>query len=161
MVLKTEFNIPPALLYNTNPYELNISKLSGAVGVSWPTLQKYLQQMDSASLIHIVRGGAGMRAVNKPDKLLLDNPNLFQVLCGNANLGSIRESFFVSQLKLNHQVHYHDRGDFVVDDKWVFEIGEANKTAAQLQGGLGYIAADDIEMGFDEKIPLWLFGFLY
>ncbi|HZJ97416.1 MAG TPA: AAA family ATPase, partial [Oligella sp.] len=88
------------MLCSTDPYELNISKLSAAVGVSWPTLQKYLQQMDAGSLIHVVRGGVGMRAVNKTDKLLLDNPNLFQVLCSGS-----------------HQVHYHDRGDFVVDDE--------------------------------------------
>lgn len=149
------------MLCSTNPYELNISKLSAAAGVSWPTLQKYLQQMDAGSLIHIVRGGAGMRAVNKPDKLLLDNPNLFQVMCGASHIGSVRESFFVSQLGLKHQVHYHDRGDFVVDDEFIFEVGGANKTARQLKGSKGFIAADDIEMGFESKIPLWLFGFLY
>lgn len=149
------------MLCSTHPYELNVSKLSAAAGVSWPTLQKYLQQMDAGSLIHVVRGGVGMRAVNKPDKLLLDNPNLFQVLCGGSNLGSVRESFFVSQLGLKHQVHYHDRGDFVVDDKWAFEVGGAGKTAAQLQDGKGFVAADDIEVGFGNKIPLWLFGFLY
>lgn len=149
------------MLCSTHPYELNVSKLSAATGVSWPTLQKYLQQMDAGSLIHVVRGGVGMRAVNKPDKLLLDNPNLFQILCGGSNLGSVRESFFVSQLGLQHQVHYHDRGDFVVDDEWAFEVGGANKTSAQLQGDKGFVAADDIEVGFANKIPLWLFGFLY
>lgn len=149
------------MLCSTHPYELNISKLSAAVGVSWPTLQKYLQQMDAGSLIHVVRGGAGMRAVNKPDKLLLDNPNLFQVLCGDSPVGTVRESFFVSQLGLKHQVHYHDRGDFVVDDSLVFEVGGAGKTTRQLPEGTGFVAADDIEIGFERKIPLWLFGFLY
>src|SRR5699024_6188074 len=78
------------MLCSTHPYELNVSKLSATTGVSWPTLQKYLQQMDAGSLIHVVRGGVGMRAVNKPDKLLLDNPNLFQILCDGSNLGSVR-----------------------------------------------------------------------
>jgi len=50
-----------------------------------------------------------MRAVNKPDKLLLDNPNLFRILCGDANNGSIRESYFVSQVGLSHQVHFFDK----------------------------------------------------
>lgn len=149
------------MLCSTNPYELNISKLSAAVQVSWPTLQKYLQHMDAASLIHVVRGGAGVRAVNRPDKLLLHNPNLFQVLCGAGNTGAVRESFFVSQTRLLHQVHYHDRGDFIVDDALVFEVGGPQKTGAQLQGQAGYVAADDIDMGFDKRIPLWLFGFLY
>lgn len=149
------------MLCSTDPYELNISKLSAAVGVSWPTLQKYLHYMDAGSLIYIIRASKGMRAVNKPDKLLLNNPNLFHVLCASTNIGSMRESFFVSQLSLNHQIHYHNQGDFLVDDSLVFEIGDADKTAKQFKGKPGFIAADNIEIGADNKIPLWLFGFLY
>ncbi len=149
------------MLCSSKPYEVNISKLSSAVGASWPTLQKYLERMDAGSLIHIVRGGTGMRAVNRPDKLLLDNPNLFTVLCANSDIGALRESFFVSQLRLDHQVHYHDRGDFIVDDTLVFEVGGASKNTSQLEGQKGYVVADSIEVGFDNKIPLWLIGFLY
>jgi hypothetical protein len=149
------------MLCSSKPYEVNISKLSSAVGASWPTLQKYLERMDAGSLIHIVRGGVGMRAVNRPDKLLLDNPNLFTVLCANSDIGAIRESFFVSQVELSHQVHYHDKGDFIVDDTLVFEVGGASKDDSQLKGQKGYVIADDIEVGFDNKIPLWLMGFLY
>ena len=150
------------MLCTTKPYELNISKLSSVVGASWSTLAKYLERMDAGSLIHIVRGGVGMRAVNKPDKLLLDNPNLFRVLCGDANNGSLRESYFVSQVGLGHQVHFYDKGDFIVDDKFVFEVGGPSKTDKQLQNNSnGYIVADNIEIGFDNRIPLWLFGFLY
>ncbi len=149
------------MLCSSKPYEVNISKLSSAVGASWSTLQKYLERMDAGSLIHIVRGGVGMRAVNKPDKLLLDNPNLFTVLCANSDIGAIRESFFVSQIGLSHQVHYHDKGDFIVDDKLVFEVGGASKDNSQLEGQKGYVVADDMEIGFNNKIPLWLMGFLY
>lgn len=153
------------MLCATNPYELNISKLSAAVEVSRPTLYNYLHYMDAGSLIHSIRASKGMRTVNKPDKLLLHNPNLFKVLCGEANLGSLRESFFVSQLSLQHQVHYHDQGDFLLDDKLVFEIGGASKTRKQLKGikpeQAGYVAADDIEVGLDNTVPMWLFGFLY
>jgi len=150
------------MLCVTKPYDLNVKKLSSAVETSWSTLSKYLERMDAGSLIHVVRQGQGMRAVNKPDKLLLDNPNLFTVLCANPNIGTIRESFFVSQVGLKHQVHYHDKGDFIVNDKMVFEIGGASKSDEQLEGNpFGYVVADDIEIGFDSKIPLWLFGFLY
>jgi predicted AAA+ superfamily ATPase len=150
------------MLCVTKPYDLNVKKLSLAVETSWSTLSKYLERMDAGSLIHIVRQGKGMRAVNKPDKLLLDNPNLFTVLCASPNIGSVRESFFVSQVGLKHQVHYHDKGDFIVNDKKVFEVGGASKNDAQLEGNpFGYVAADDIEIGFDNKIPLWLFGFVY
>lgn len=149
------------MLCSSKPYEVNISKLSSAVGASWPTLQKYLERMDAGSLIHIVRGGVGMRAVNRPDKLLLDNPNLFTVLCANSDIGAMRESFFVSQVGLTHQVHYHDKGDFIVDDTLVFEVGGASKSDSQLEGEKGFVIADDMEVGFHNKIPLWLMGFLY
>ena len=135
--LCTLYNIEPAkldklkkilyMLCSTPPAELNKSKLSSAVGASWPTLSRYLERMQAGSLIHMIRGGAGMRAVNKPDKLLLNNPNLFQVLCASPNTRTLREAFFVSQLSHAHQVHYHARGDFIVDDKYIFEIGGAQK----------------------------------
>ncbi|WML90782.1 ATP-binding protein [Thiothrix lacustris] len=150
------------MLCSTDPVELNVSKLSAAVGASWATLSKYLERMSAGSLVHIVRGGSGMRTVNKPDKLLLDNTNLFYALCAAPNVGSLRESFFVSQLAYQHQVHYHDKGDFLVDDQWVFEIGGANKTLKQLAGNPhGYAAVDDVVMGDGKRIPLWLFGMLY
>lgn len=166
------YNIEPAkvdklkkilyMLCSSPPVELNKSKLSGAVGTSWPTLAKYLELMEAGGLIHCVRGGSGMRAVNKPDKLLLHNPNLFHTLCAAPNIGTMRETFFVSQLSHRHQIHYHDQGDFIVDDRLIFEIGGANKTASQLGNQSdSYIAADDIESGAPGRIPLWILGMGY
>lgn len=150
------------MLCSTNPVELNISKLSAAVGTSWATLAKYLERMQAGNLIHIVRAGSGMRTVNKPDKLLLDNANLFQVLCAAPNSGSLRETFFVSQLSYQHQVHYHDQGDFSVDEQWIFEIGGANKSLKQLKGqSQSYAALDDLVVGDGRRVPLWMFGMLY
>ena len=91
----------------------------------------------------------------------MDNQNLKTKLCANSKNGSIRDSYFVSQDGLDHQVHYHDKGDFIDDDKLVFEVGGASKDTGQLEGQKGYAVADNIEIGFDMKIPLWLFGFLY
>jgi predicted AAA+ superfamily ATPase len=150
------------MLCSTSPVELNKSKLSSAVGASWPTLSKYLERMQAGSLIYCVPGGGGMRAVNKPDKLLLGNTNLFYALCAAPNIGSIREAFFVSQLSHNHQIHYHDRGDFIVDDTWIFAIGGAGKKADQLGNQTdSYVVADDIEMGEPRQIPLWMLGMTY
>lgn len=103
-----------------------------------------------------------MRVVNKPDKLLLDNTNLFYVLCASPNIGSVRESFFVSQLSYGYQIHYHDKGDFLINDSMIFEIGGAGKTMKQISGiPKAYLALDNIEIGDKKTIPLWLFGFLY
>jgi hypothetical protein len=166
------FNIEPRMLDKlkkilymlccTPPVELNKSKLAGAVGTSWPTLSNYLERLQAGGLIRMLRGGRGMRAINKPGKLLLDNPNLFHVLCAAPDIGALREAFFVSQLSLNHQVHCHDRGDFMVDDRFVFEIGGAGKKAHQIDGQAdAYVVADDIECGEPGRIPLWIFGMEY
>lgn len=166
------YNIEPAkvdklkkilyMLCSTPPVELNKSKLSSAVGTSWPTLSKYLELMQAGGLIHRLRGGSGMRSVNKPDKLLLNNSNLFYSLCAAPNIGAIRETFFVSQLTHGHQIHYHDRGDFIVDDRFIVEVGGAGKRAGQLGNQAeSYIAADDIETGAPGLIPLWIFGMGY
>ncbi len=170
--LSTLFNIEPAkidklkkilyMLCSTPPVELNKSKISSAVGTSWPTLAKYLEKMQAASLLNQIRAGSGMRAVNRPDKLLLNNPNLFYALCASPNIGSIRETFFVSQLAHAHQIHYHNQGDFIVNDQYIFEIGGASKTATQLgDQKKGYVVADDIEIGAPKQIPLWAFGMMY
>lgn len=150
------------MLCSTPPVELNKSKLSSAVGTSWPTLSKYLDRMQAGSLIYSVRAGTGMRTLNRSNKLLLNNSNLFYALCAAPDIGAIRETFFVSQLSYGHQVHYHDKGDFIVDDTFIFEIGGPGKTTAQLgQQNNAYVAADDIESGAPWQIPLWIFGMGY
>jgi len=150
------------MLCMTTPYEINRSKISGAAGVAWSTLAKYLDYMDKGSLISLIRGGKGHKTVQAPNKILLNNPNLFSILCAEPNRGSLRESFFVSQLRAKHQLHYHNQGDFIIDDKVVIEIGGKSKNSKQVRGVKdAYLAIDDIESGNGNTLPLWLFGFLY
>ncbi len=150
------------MLCSTPPVELNKSKLSSAVGTSWPTLSKYLERMEAGSLIRSVRGGVGMRTLNRSNKLMLNNPNMFFALCAAPNAGSIRETFFVSQLSQGHEVHYHDQGDFIVDEKFIFEIGGPGKTKRQLgKPGQAFVASDGIESGAPWQIPLWVLGLTY
>ena len=150
------------MLCSTTPYEVNKSKLSASAGVSWSTLSKYLDYMQKGSLLNIVRGSKGHKTIQTPNKVLLNNSNLFAVLCAKADTGAIRESFMVSQLLTDHQVHYHHQGDFLVDEKIVLEVGGKSKDAKQIAGlDDAYLAIDDIESGYDNVIPLWMFGFLY
>ena len=150
------------MLCCTTPYEVNKSKLSNSAGVSWSTLSKYLDYMQKGSLLNIVRGSKGHKTIQIPNKILLNNPNLFAVLCAKADIGAIRESFIVSQLLTGHQVHYHHEGDFLVDEKIILEVGGKSKDAKQIKElKNAYLAIDDIESGYDNVIPLWLFGFLY
>ena len=78
------------------------------------------------------------------------------------NTGTIRETFFLNQLKNHHHLSYPENGDFSVDSNYIFEVGGKNKSNLQIQDiPNAYLAVDDIQTGFGTKIPLWLFGFLY
>jgi hypothetical protein len=99
----------------------------------------------------------------KPAKIFLDNPNLaFALGENNPNTGSLRETFFHNQLKVVGKITAAAQGDFTIDGKHIFEIGGKGKNFTQIANiPNSYLAADDIEVGFGNKIPLWLFGFLY
>lgn len=145
------------------PFKPNISKLSEHTGVTRHTLGSFLKYLED---LRIIRGlyisGHGMTLLQKPEKIYLHHPNLmFALSPGQADPGSLRESFFINQASSIHAVAYADEGDFIID-KYTFEVGGKNKTSRQIKHiPNSYIAADDIEIGHQHKIPLWLFGFFY
>jgi len=147
----------------SKPLELSIEKLANITGITKSTLYKYIDYLAKAQLIiHISHEAKRFKALRKPDKLYLANPNLANALCFEKDKGTIRETFFASILSYSHRLHYLDKGDFLVDEKYVFEIGGKSKDFSQIKNiKNSYLAVDDIEIGFERKIPLWLFGFLY
>lgn len=152
------------LLANEIPFKPNITDLSAAIGVSWQTLINYLNYLHKAKIITVVYPhNKAVSSLSKPEKLYLHHPNLFYVFKDNiSNRGSIRETFFVNQISYNHKVDIAKKGDFIVDNKYIFEIGGKNKTYHQIANTQNsFIVADDIEFGIGNKIPLWIFGFLY
>lgn len=152
------------ILANDIPLKTNVSDLSAAVGVSWQTIIKYLNYLHVARIIHIVYPhGKSISSMSKPEKIYLHHPNLFFVFNETVkNKGNLRETFFLNQLSYKHKIETSKKGDFIIDEKFIFEIGGKNKTYHQVANiKNSYIAADDIEFGIGNKIPLWLFGFLY
>jgi len=147
----------------SNPMELSIEALSKKVGVSKVTLYKYIELLHKAELLrHITYEGKRFKSMQKPDKLYLANTTLFLSLCLESKIGTIRESFFASQVNVKSSIYYVDKGDFLVDEKYTFEVGGKNKGFEQMKGvDNSFVAADGIEVGFKNKLPLWLFGFLY
>ena len=147
----------------SNPLELSIEKLAKLTGITKPTLYKYIEYLSRAELLHhIIYEAKRFKNLQKPDKLYLNNTNLFNALCLNKNIGTIRETFFVSMLYKQRIINYTSKGDFLVDEKYTFEIGGKNKSFKQIADlSNSYVVADDIEIGFVNKVPLWLFGFLY
>jgi len=146
------------------PFMPNISKLSERIGINRNTLISYLYFLNEAHIIkNLYRDAKGISQLQKPDKIYLDNTNLqYAFSTNNANIGNIRETFFVNQLSYKHLVEYTKQGDFRVDGMYTFEIGGPQKTKKQIKDlENAFIASDDIEYGYQNKIPLWLFGFLY
>jgi len=151
------------LLCLSKPFELNISNLSKDIGITRETLYKYIHYLTLGNvLMRIDTQNTKQNTLNKPVKLYLDNPNLTLTFCNNWDKGTIRELFFINALSVNHKINYSKIGDFIVDDRYIFEIGGKNKSFKQIKDlKESFVVADDIEIGFGNKIPLYLFGFLY
>ena len=148
----------------SEPMELSIEKLAKRISTSKVTLYKYIEYLHKAELLtHITFEGKRFKSMQKPDKLYLANSNLFNILCLEPKIASIRESFFISNtLGAGLSAYYVNRGDFLINEKYTIEIGGKNKGFEQLKDiPNSFVVADSIEIGFKNKIPLWLFGFLY
>jgi predicted AAA+ superfamily ATPase len=154
-----------AVISTSVPYTPNLSNIGTELYITdQRTLIKYLNLLEKADLISTLGAKVtGTRIMNKPQKIYLNNSNLLYALAGSSvQSGTVRETFFLNQLNATHSVSYPKQSDFLVDNKYLFEIGGKKKSKKQLQNSENaFIAADDIEIGFDNKIPLWLFGFLY
>jgi len=146
------------------PFDFNATKVAQSVGINRNTLVNYLHYLHKADLIrHVNYPQTSLSNLTKPDKMLLSNPNQYYSLVGDdANLGSVRESFFASQLGFKHDVFLHPDTDFAVGCH-IFETGGRNKRRNKKQQKIDglIIVKDDIEIGAENMIPLYLFGFLY
>jgi len=146
------------------PFMPNISKLSERIGINRNTLISYLFYLQEAHITkNLYKDAKGITQLQKPDKIFLENTNLqYAFSQNNTNSGNIRETFFVNQVSFKHLTEYTDDGDFSVERTYTFEIGGGNKTGKQIKHiKNSYVVADTIEYGSGNKIPLWLFGFLY
>lgn len=129
------------------------------------TLKTYLKYLDDAGVIlTISKSGKGLRELEKPEKIYLNNPNLYHALAAGRNpgVGAMRETFFLNMLRTGHTVTVPAKGDFLVDEAITFEVGGKSKDAGQIMNiDNAWLAVDGIEIGHGNRIPLWLFGYLY
>ena len=143
------------------PYQPNYSSLKSLVDIRDDrTLKEYLAMLDSAGLIRLLmKNELAIKNMDKADKIYLENTNLMYL--NNPDMGNVRETFFANQLGNITEIYSGRAGDFIAGEL-TFEIGGAKKGFEQIKDmPNSYIAADDIEVGVGNKIPLWLFGFLY
>ena len=128
------------------------------------TLLKYLDLLEKAEVINTLSQNAkGSKIMQKPDKIYPGNTNYFYGLnFSGEESGTIRETFFESQLDFGYQLNLPSKGDFMVNNKYTFEIGGKNKSNHQIKDlNNAWLVLDDIDNGIFNTIPLWLVGFLY
>lgn len=151
-----------AIIAASLPYIPNVSTLAALMGTNRNQLLKLFDLLDRAGLIRqLFSSKQNPNSLAKPQKILLNNSSLMHAL-ENPKIGASRESTFASLLSVGHKVGIAKDGDFMVDGRYIFEIGGKGKGFAQIRNiPDSFVVADEVEFGFENKIPLWLFGFLY
>ena len=153
-----------AVLSSGVPFAVDISKMAQMAELNRNTILSYLSHLHRAKLINLLYSDKlNLKRMQKPDKIYLENTNLLQALSlTQVEVGTQRETFFVNQLSHKHQVEYGKQADFLIDRRYTIEVGGQSKDGKQIAGTQNaFIAADGIEYAFGNKLPLWLFGFLY
>ena len=151
-----------AIVADSVPFIPNVSKLSQKMGINRTTLLTYFHYLAESKLTtSLYRENEGISLLQKPEKLYLENCNLIFALGQQVNEGNLRETFFLNQISYLNDVRLPEKHDFLVNKKFIFEIGGKNKSLPAAENNQLYVASDGIEVGFNNKIPLWLFGFLY
>lgn len=145
------------------PFKPVMQRLAEATGISRNDIPDYLVYMERAGMITQLRNSTGgIRGLGKVEKLYLDNTNLIYALSPeHADIGNVRETFFMNQMRVMNDVTSSSISDFEIDGK-TFEIGGKKKGQKQIEKTEeGYIVKDDIESGYANVIQLWAFGLNY
>lgn len=154
------------VLAESVPFTPNISSLATKLNLGRDTINTFLLHLERARLLNLIyQAKKGVAALQKPDKIYLENTNLSFALKDQPDVGSLRETFLLNQLRnAGHQASLPETGDFLIDKKWTLEVGGSakEKDKSQIeQVKHGYLVLDGIETAYRDRIPLWLFGFLY
>lgn len=146
------------IIASETPLSPNVSKLASAIDTSRATVMNYLQHLRNARLINLLYYNGEEDHLRKPAKIFMYDTNILHtVMPDRSDNQTFRQTFFVNQVGILHGLKAVSDGGFLVDERWHFTIG-GRKTEPATGG---YCAADMIETGKENKIPLWLFGFLY
>ena len=151
-----------AVIAQSVPFKPNMTTLSEVLGISRNNVADYLLYIEEAGLITQLRNQTGgIRSLGKVDKIYLENTNLVYAITGNVDIGNVRETFFMNQLRVVADPITSPVSDFLVDDM-TFEVGGHGKRQKQIKDvQKGFVVKDDIERGGLNIIPLWQFGMLY
>ncbi len=146
------------------PYLVNYEKLRKIVDVADNrTIKIYLKYLEDAGIIlQLRKSGKIMGSLEKVEKIFLNNTNQLYALGSSTSIGTVRETFFANIISSMGEITLPKKGDFLLNSKYLFEIGGKGKTKKQIEyHENAYLVIDNIEHGIGSKIPLWLLGFLY
>ena len=152
------------ILAEKTPQTPNMSHLYAELETDRNQGLKMLKALSESNLMNLLSSqSASLKNMSRPDKIYCDNPNVMYALCPGADIGCIRETFFLNQIRsAGNTAVYPKQGDFMVDGKYLFEVGGKGKSFAQIKDlPNSYLAVDDTEIGTGCRIPLWMFGLLY
>lgn len=145
------------------PLQPNVDKLATSLGSTRDTLLKLLYKLDKAEILELLTVELkNYKKLVNPEKIYLGNTNLMYALSPKIEIGTLRETFFIDQCAYVGTVQMPPKGDFLVNGKYLFEVGGEGKTFDQIADiPNSYLAVDGIETGYGARIPLWMFGLLY
>lgn len=151
------------IIATQTPSPLNAKRTSEMLDVSTNQLIKILSLLERSQILRLLyyKSERNPNSMAKPQKVLFNNSSLLYAL-GYADTGKVRETFFAAMMAEDHDIAYPKAGDLIVDNRYLFEVGGARKSFDQIKDiPDSFIAADELDCGIGNKIPLWLFGFLY
>ena len=149
------------LLALEGPKSPNISNLAKEINTSRATVMNYIKYLSDSRLINIIYP-VGQEFPKKPAKVIMNNSNLIYAIYPiHVEQQDVMETFFVNSLLSGHLVNEGSKqGNYIIDENKRFRICDAENTKMRLNNETIY-ARYNTEVGKDNKIPLWLFGFLY
>ena len=153
-----------AVLAASVPQTPNVTALCRSLGVDRKQGLRILYALDRAGLLALLPPGKPkLKTLATPGRIYCGDPNLMHALVPRPDPGTLRETFFLSQLAAaGHALSSPPRGNFLVDSRYLFEVGGPSKTFKQIADAPdSFLAIDDLETGRANRLPLWLFGFLY
>ena len=138
----------------------NVSQLANDVETSRATVMNYIKYLADARLINMVYP-TGEEFPKKPTRIMMHNPNLlYSVYPVKVEEQDVLDTFLVNALWKDHKVSIGEKNtSFMVDDIMPFKICQEG-VKQKYDPGVTYVV-HRAEMGKANRIPLWLFGFLY
>lgn len=146
------------------PFKPNINSLAEKTQIHRNSINHYLYFLHEARLLHLLYAERqSVATLQKPEKVYLNNTNLLYALSEeHPSRGTVREVFCYAQLRIKHKVSQAGTTDFLVDDRYYFEVGGKSKKQKQIASlPSAWLIKDDLEWAVGNTLPLWQLGLLY